>query len=75
MTEVASALPPQVIAPKDEDIKKVIDKLASYVARNGPEFENATREKQANNPKFAFLSGGENHAYYRWCVEEEKKKQ
>ena len=44
----------------------VIDKLAVFVARNGPEFEKLTKERNAGNPRFAFLFGGEHHAYYRY---------
>ena len=45
-----------------------MDKLANFVARNGHEFEQMTMDKQRNNPKFAFLFGGEYHAYYKWKV-------
>uniref|UniRef100_A0AAQ5XBX7 Calcium homeostasis endoplasmic reticulum protein n=1 Tax=Amphiprion ocellaris TaxID=80972 RepID=A0AAQ5XBX7_AMPOC len=43
----------------------VIDKLAQFVARNGPEFEKMTMEKQKDNPKFSFLFGGEYFGYYK----------
>lgn len=39
-------------------------KLAQFVARNGPEFEEMTKQKQMNNPKFEFLFGGPFHQYY-----------
>ena len=42
--------------PPDSDQKNIIDKLAQFVARNGPEFENMTKNKQKGNPKFHFLS-------------------
>uniref|UniRef100_A0A672FDX9 Calcium homeostasis endoplasmic reticulum protein n=1 Tax=Salarias fasciatus TaxID=181472 RepID=A0A672FDX9_SALFA len=35
------------------------------VARNGPEFEKMTMEKQKDNPKFSFLFGGEHFGYYK----------
>ena len=38
--------------PDDVEIRNIIDKLASFVARNGPEFEAMTKKKQENNPKF-----------------------
>ena len=41
--------------PPDSDQKNIIDKLAQFVARNGPEFENMTKNKQKGNPKFQFL--------------------
>jgi calcium homeostasis ER protein len=50
----------------------VIDKLAVFVARNGAEFEEMTKQKQAGNHKFAFLFGGEHNAYYRWKVQLER---
>ena len=44
-----------------------IDKLG-----NGPEFEAATRQKHENNPKFAFLRGGDYQHYYLFRVQTEK---
>ena len=41
--------------PPDSDQKNIIDKLAQFVARNGPEFENMTKNKQKGNPKFQFF--------------------
>lgn len=35
------------------------------MARNGPEFEKMTMEKQKDNPKFSFLFGGEFYSYYK----------
>ncbi|KAL5730590.1 hypothetical protein ACHQM5_003393 [Ranunculus cassubicifolius] len=35
-------------------------------AKNGPEFEAMIREKQRDNPAYAFLFGGEGHNYYRY---------
>ena len=49
-----------------DDLRGVIDKFATFVARNGPDFERITKEKQANNPKFTFLFGGPFHQYYLW---------
>ena len=54
--------------PDDVEIRNIIDKLASFVARNGPEFEAMTKKKQENNPKFSFLYGGENYHYYTYKV-------
>uniref|UniRef100_A0A6Q2XP71 Uncharacterized protein n=1 Tax=Esox lucius TaxID=8010 RepID=A0A6Q2XP71_ESOLU len=51
--------------PEDQELKNVIDKLAQFVARNGPEFEKMTMEKQKDNPKFSFLFGGDFFTYYR----------
>uniref|UniRef100_A0A4W5N6V2 Calcium homeostasis endoplasmic reticulum protein n=1 Tax=Hucho hucho TaxID=62062 RepID=A0A4W5N6V2_9TELE len=51
--------------PPNQELKNVIDKLAQFVARNGPEFEKMTMEKQKDNPKFSFLFGGDFFTYYR----------
>uniref|UniRef100_A0A3Q2T352 Calcium homeostasis endoplasmic reticulum protein n=1 Tax=Fundulus heteroclitus TaxID=8078 RepID=A0A3Q2T352_FUNHE len=48
-----------------QELRNVIDKLAQFVARNGPEFEKMTMEKQKDNPKFSFLFGGEYFSYYK----------
>uniref|UniRef100_A0AAY5EMN8 Calcium homeostasis endoplasmic reticulum protein n=1 Tax=Electrophorus electricus TaxID=8005 RepID=A0AAY5EMN8_ELEEL len=52
--------------PEDQELRNVIDKLAQFVARNGPEFEKMTMEKQKENPKFSFLFGGEYFGYYKY---------
>ncbi|XP_036376893.1 calcium homeostasis endoplasmic reticulum protein isoform X2 [Megalops cyprinoides] len=52
--------------PEDQELRNVIDKLAQFVARNGPEFEKMTMEKQKENPKFSFLFGGEFFNYYKY---------
>ena len=49
-------------------MRNIIDKLANFVARNGPEFEQMTQQKQKDNPKFQFLFGGEYNGYYKWKV-------
>ncbi|KAM3876209.1 calcium homeostasis endoplasmic reticulum protein [Diretmus argenteus] len=51
--------------PEDQELRNVIDKLAQFVARNGPEFEKMTMEKQKDNPKFSFLFGGDYFGYYK----------
>ncbi|KAG8454868.1 hypothetical protein GDO86_001187 [Hymenochirus boettgeri] len=53
------------LPPEDQELRNVIDKLAQFVARNGPEFESMTMEKQKENPKFSFLFGGEFYSYYK----------
>lgn len=57
----------------DAEMRTIIDKLAEFVARNGPEFENVTKKKQLTNPKFSFLYGGEHFAYYRHRVTIEQR--
>lgn len=60
--------------PDDIELKNIIDKLANFVARNGPEFEQITKEKQKDNPKFQFLFGGEYNDYYLFKVKNENNK-
>ncbi|BFY99812.1 hypothetical protein BsWGS_02851 [Bradybaena similaris] len=55
----------------DSEMKNIIDKLANFVARNGPQFEEMTKQKQKDNPKFAFLFGGEYYTYYKFRVASE----
>lgn len=48
-----------------------MDKTASFVARNGPEFEARIRQNELGNPKFNFLNAGDPyHAYYQFKVKE-----
>ncbi|KAK6010580.1 surp module, partial [Ostertagia ostertagi] len=58
----------------NEDLRNAIERLAVFVAKNGPDFEKMTMEKQEGNPKFAFLYGGPYNEYYRFCVEREVQK-
>jgi len=59
-----SALPPP--PPADPELQKRIDKLVEYSVKNGPEFEAMMRDRQKDNPDYAFLFGGEGHGYYRY---------
>lgn len=56
----------------DSGLRNIIDKLAEFVARNGPEFETITKAKQQSNPRFGFLFGGEFYQYYQWRVSNEQ---
>ncbi|CAK9157607.1 unnamed protein product [Ilex paraguariensis] len=58
--------PPLAPPPHDPELQKHIDKLAEYVAKNGPEFEAMVREKEQDNPGYGFLFGGKGHNYYRY---------
>ncbi|KAG8195617.1 hypothetical protein JTE90_017913 [Oedothorax gibbosus] len=58
--------------PPDQELKNIIDKLAQFVARNGPEFEHMTKQKQKDNPKFSFLFGGTYFHYYQYRVTSEQ---
>jgi len=56
----------------DLELKNIIDKLANFVARNGPEFEQMTKQKQKDNAKFSFLFAGEYFNYYQYRVTTEQ---
>lgn len=59
-----------IIYPPPE-VRNIVDKTASFVARNGPEFEQRIKQNEINNPKFTFLNSGDPyHAYYQHKVEE-----
>ncbi|KAF6032318.1 hypothetical protein EB796_009339 [Bugula neritina] len=58
--------------PDDLELKNIIDKLAQFVARNGPEFEQMTKNKQKDNPQFGFLFGGTHFNYYQYRVTTEQ---
>lgn len=52
----------------------IVDKTASFVARNGFEFEARIRRNEQNNPKFNFLNPGDPyHAYYQSKVQDLKE--
>jgi Surp module len=57
-----------VPAPADGHLVLRITKLAEYTTRNGPAFEQQVRSKQATNPEYAFLQGGEGSDFYQWCI-------
>ncbi|XP_031357807.1 splicing factor 3A subunit 1-like isoform X1 [Photinus pyralis] len=57
-----------IIYPPPE-VRNIVDKTASFVARNGPEFEARIRQNELGNPKFNFLNTGDPyHAYYQHKV-------
>lgn len=62
-----------IIYPPPE-VRNIVDKTASFVARNGPEFEARIRQNELGNPKFNFLNAGDPyHAYYQHKVKEFKE--
>lgn len=62
-----------IIYPPPE-VRNIVDKTASFVARNGPEFENRIRQNEVNNSKFNFLNPTDAyHAYYQHKVKEFKE--
>ncbi|KAF5399274.1 hypothetical protein PHET_06790 [Paragonimus heterotremus] len=59
-----------IIYPPPE-VRNIVDKTASFVARNGPDFESRIRQNEINNPKFNFLNPVDPyHAYYQHKVRE-----
>ncbi|KAL3611403.1 hypothetical protein D5086_002423 [Populus alba] len=61
--------------PSDPTVKNVADKLASFVAKHGRQFENVTRQKNPGDTPFKFLFD-ENCAdfkYYEYRLTEEEK--
>ncbi|KAJ4711659.1 SURP and G-patch domain-containing protein 1-like protein [Melia azedarach] len=68
----ASVAPPP---PSDPTVKKVADKLASFVAKNGRQFENVTRQKNPGDTPFKFLFDETcaDYKYYEYRLAEEEK--
>ncbi|CAG9836319.1 unnamed protein product [Diabrotica balteata] len=59
-----------IIYPPPE-VRNIVDKTASFVARNGPEFEARIRQNELGNPKFNFLNSGDPyHSYYQHKVKD-----
>lgn len=54
--------------PEEPSVAERIQKMANYVFRNGPDFEEMMKQKEQNNPKFGFLFGGEHCQYYRYVA-------
>ncbi|CAK9095917.1 unnamed protein product [Durusdinium trenchii] len=47
------------------DLRKRVEIMADHIARNGADFEATVKQKNANNPQFAFLYNGEGSVYYQ----------
>lgn len=59
-----------IIYPPPE-VRSIVDKTATFVARNGPEFEEKIRANEISNAKFNFLNPNDPyHAYYQHKVRE-----
>ncbi|KAK1368056.1 putative splicing factor 3A subunit 1 [Heracleum sosnowskyi] len=53
------------------DIRTIVEKTATFVAKNGQEFEHRIMNNNANNPKFNFLKSSDPyHAYYQHRLSE-----
>ncbi|XP_063430548.1 splicing factor 3A subunit 1-like [Mytilus trossulus] len=72
--EIQAAKPVIGIIYPPPEVRNIVDKTASFVARNGPEFESRIRQNEINNPKFNFLQQNDPyHAYYQYKVKEFKE--
>ncbi|KAL5717714.1 hypothetical protein ACHQM5_010686 [Ranunculus cassubicifolius] len=76
----ASALPSEQRSvapspPSDPAVKNVADKLASFVAKNGRQFEHITRQRNPGDTPFKFLfdTGCAEYKYYEHRLVEEEK--
>ncbi|KAL9424384.1 hypothetical protein AB3S75_036298 [Citrus x aurantiifolia] len=63
------------LPPTDPTVKKVADKLASFVAKNGRQFEHITRQKNPGDTPFKFLFDETcaDYKYYEYRLVEEEK--
>ncbi|XVF79595.1 hypothetical protein PTKIN_Ptkin15bG0001800 [Pterospermum kingtungense] len=63
------------LSPSDPTVKIVADKLASFVAKNGRQFENITRQKNPGDTPFRFLfdESCSDYKYYEYRLAEEEK--
>ena len=63
---------PQPIIPPPPDLQPIVDKLAIYVAKNGPDFESIIIAK--NDPRFDFLDPwNTHHSYYKLKKQEAER--
>ncbi|CAH2064336.1 unnamed protein product, partial [Thlaspi arvense] len=71
-TKLSDVAPP---SPSDPTVKKVADKLASFVAKNGRPFEHITRQKNPGDTPFKFLfdESCAEYKYYAFRLSEEEK--
>ncbi|XP_039034301.1 SURP and G-patch domain-containing protein 1-like protein isoform X2 [Hibiscus syriacus] len=62
-------------SPSDLTVKKVADKLASFVAKHGRQFEHITRQKNPGDTPFKFLfdESCSDYKYYAHRLAEEEK--
>lgn len=70
----ADAPPPEVPPPENNNLKVLIEGVATLVARCGKLFEDLSREKHRSNPLFAFLHGGDGCDFYARKLWEECQK-
>lgn len=65
----------QSFTPEGAETRKVIEKLARFVAEGGPELEKVAMENYKDNPAFSFLhdKNSREFLYYRKKVAEIRK--
>ncbi|XP_019369140.1 PREDICTED: SURP and G-patch domain-containing protein 1 [Gavialis gangeticus] len=65
----------KVLPPEDAETRKVVEKLARFVAEGGPELEKVAMEDYKDNPAFSFLhdKNSREFLYYRKKVAEIRK--
>nr|XP_023874748.1 G patch domain-containing protein TGH-like isoform X1 [Quercus suber]POE83129.1 g patch domain-containing protein tgh [Quercus suber] len=71
---LADSPPPEVPPPEDNNLKLLIEGVATLVARCGKLYEDLSKEKNQSNPLFNFLTGGNGHDYYARKLWEERQK-
>ncbi|ONM58970.1 SURP and G-patch domain-containing protein 1-like protein [Zea mays] len=61
--------------PNDMTVRQVADKLASFVAKNGRQFENITRQRNPGDTPFKFLfdKNCPDYKYYEFQLAEEER--
>lgn len=63
----AAAPEPVAMGNLPPEVRNRIDRLVEFVARNGDAFEATARQRERDNPDFAFLKpGGPFSDYYQW---------
>ena len=65
----------EVPPPEDGDLRKMIEAMAPFVARNGAAFEALAVRRNARDSRFGFLKGGPGAEYYRWRVQAGRPRQ
>ncbi|KAH6769549.1 SWAP domain-containing protein [Perilla frutescens var. hirtella] len=71
----SAEIPPiEVPPPEDNNLKVLIEGVATLVARCGKLFEDLQKEKNQSDPLFAFLTGGNGSDYYARKLWEEHQK-
>ncbi|KAK6143140.1 hypothetical protein DH2020_023488 [Rehmannia glutinosa] len=62
-------------SPSDPTVRNVAEKLASFVAKNGRQFEHVTRQKNPGDTPFKFLfdESCSDYKYYEYRLSEEQK--